>query len=37
VVIVIRFVIQQYRHACRAGFGRRQALTRAIRAYKNGF
>lgn len=34
---MLRFVVHQYRHACRSGFGRRKAITRAIRAYKNGF
>jgi hypothetical protein len=34
---VIRFVVHQYRYACRTGFGRSKALKRAISAYKNGF
>lgn len=33
---MIRFVVHQYRHARRAGFGR-QAITRAVRTYINGF
>jgi len=34
---VIRFVIHQYRHACRVGLGRRKAITRAVRTYVYGF
>jgi hypothetical protein len=34
---VIRFLTHQYRYGCRAGFGRRQALTRALRVYMKGF
>jgi hypothetical protein len=34
---VIRFIRHQYRHACRAGFGRRQAIARAVRTYVFGF
>jgi hypothetical protein len=34
---VIRFVVYQYRYACRVGFGRRQAAARALRTYFSGF
>jgi hypothetical protein len=34
---MIRFIHHQYRHACRAGFGRRKAITRAVRTYVFGF
>jgi hypothetical protein len=34
---VIRFVVYQYKYACRAGFGRRQAVARALRTYLKGF
>jgi hypothetical protein len=34
---MIRFIRHQYRHACRTGFGRRQAITRALRIYTKGF
>jgi len=37
VVIVLRFLNHQYRHACRAGFGPRKAITRALRTYVFGF
>jgi hypothetical protein len=34
---MLRFVAYQYRYACRAGFGRRKAMTRAVRTYVFGF
>jgi hypothetical protein len=34
---MLRFVLNQYRLSCRAGFGRSKAIKRAISAYKNGF
>jgi len=34
---VIRFILTQYRLSCRAGFGRRRAIKRAVRAYRFGF
>jgi hypothetical protein len=34
---VIRFLTQQYRYGCRAGFGRREAMSRALRIYIAGF
>lgn len=34
---MIRFIRHQYKHACRAGFGRREAITRAVRVYRQGF
>jgi hypothetical protein len=34
---MLRFLIQQYKHGCRAGFGRRRAFKRAVRVYVNGF
>lgn len=34
---MIRFLAYQYRYACRAGLGRRQALARALRSYIRGF
>jgi hypothetical protein len=34
---VIRFIRHQYRHACRVGLGRRQAIMRAVRTYLKGF
>jgi hypothetical protein len=34
---MLRFVVHQYRHACRAGFGRRKAIARAVRTYRYGF
>jgi hypothetical protein len=37
VVTVLRFLINQYRLSCRAGFGPRKAIQRAVSAYKNGF
>jgi hypothetical protein len=36
-VLVIRFIRHQYRHACRAGFGRRKAITGAVCTYVFGF
>lgn len=33
----IRFIFNQYRLSCRAGFGRRRALCRAVRIYVSGF
>ena len=33
---MIRFVVHQYRHACRTGL-RREAITRAVRTYFTGF
>jgi hypothetical protein len=34
---MLRFVVRQYKHACRAGFGRRKAIARAVRVYRFGF
>jgi len=34
---MIRFIRHQYRHGCRAGFGRRKAIARAVRCYVRGF
>lgn len=34
---MIRFVVYQFRYNCRAGFGRRQAISRALRTYLKGF
>ena len=34
---MIRFLTHQYRFACGVGFGRRDALTRAVRIYVRGF
>ncbi|MEC5161889.1 hypothetical protein ACFDR9_001609 [Janthinobacterium sp. CG_23.3] len=34
---MIRFLFTQYRLSCRAGFGRRKAIKRAISAYITGF
>jgi len=34
---VIRFILTQYRLSCRAGFGRRKAIKRAVRIYARGF
>jgi hypothetical protein len=34
---MIRFIRHQYKHACRHGFGRREAITRALRFYMRGF
>lgn len=34
---MLRFVVHQYRHACRAGLGPRKAIARAVRTYVFGF
>lgn len=34
---MIRFLIAQYRLGCRVGYGRRDALMRAVRIYHRGF
>jgi len=34
---VIRFIVAQYKHGCRVGFKRREALARAVRIYQRGF
>lgn len=34
---MIRFIVSQYRYGCRVGFGRREAVSRALRIYINGF
>jgi hypothetical protein len=34
---VIRFLVNQYKLSCRAGFGRRKAMARAVRTYRFGF
>lgn len=34
---MIRSLIAQYRLGCRVGFGRRDALVRAVRIYRLGF
>lgn len=34
---MIRHIRHQFRHGRRAGFGWRQAITRAVRTYLNGF
>jgi hypothetical protein len=34
---VIRFIRHQYKHGCRAGFGRRKAAAHALRTYFIGF
>jgi len=34
---MIRFIVNQYRLSCRAGFGPRKAITRAVRTYVRGF
>lgn len=34
---MLRFVVYQYRYACRAGLGRRRAARRALRSYIFGF
>lgn len=34
---MLRFLVAQYRLSCRAGFGRRKAVTRAVRTYIFGF
>jgi hypothetical protein len=33
----IRFIMSQYRLSCRAGFGRRKSLRRAVNIYVSGF
>ena len=34
---MIRFVVYQYKYACRTGLGRRKAIARALRSYITGF
>lgn len=34
---MLRFIVRQYRQSCRAGFGPRRSVTRALRAYVKGF
>jgi hypothetical protein len=34
---MLRFLITQYRLSCRAGFGRRKAIKRAVCVYVRGF
>lgn len=34
---MIRFIVSQYRYGCRVGFGRREAVNRALRIYFAGF
>lgn len=34
---MIRFLVSQYRLSCRAGFGRRKSISRAVRTYVRGF
>jgi hypothetical protein len=34
---MLRFIRHQFKHGCRSGFGRRKAITRAVRTYLKGF
>lgn len=34
---MLRHFLNQYRLSCRAGFGRRKSITRAVRTYVRGF
>lgn len=34
---MIRFLLHQYKLSCRAGFGRRKAIVRAVKIYNRGF
>ena len=34
---MIHFLVSQYKYGCRVGFGRREAIVRALRTYSRGF
>lgn len=34
---MIHFILSQYKHSCRVGFGSWHALKRAVRFYRKGF